>query len=350
MADPRSYVLYEPPPRGFHAGRKAAEDTFRILEGCGFVRAPVCRIRFLNWFLSPLSVCLRLLRMEPGSRLAVQYPWHGRALYYMAFSFFISRVIKRRRGLSYTCIVHDVFALKCPPGKMRLRRAWERRLLSSPVFDCFIVHNQAMADFFSSRFGVPAGRMRLLGLFYYLTDFRPKVRLPQTPEVAFAGDFAGGKSAFAYKLDELGGPVRFALWGGHFRQGDVPACARYMGASGPRAMPALVSPCMFGLAWDGPSLDSCSGPLGGYLRFNSPHKASLYIAAGLPLIVWAGSALAPLAEAGGFGFAVSSLFELGQKIAALPPEGYLAMRRAAVAAAAGLSSGACLLRCIRDFP
>ena len=33
--------------------------------------------------------------------------------------------------------------------------------------------------------------------------------------------------------------------------------------------------------WDGPSPDTCAGVYGAYLRYNNPHKTSLYLAAGL---------------------------------------------------------------------
>ena len=42
----------------------------------------------------------------------------------------------------------------------------------------------------------------------------------------------------------------------------------------------------YGLAWYGSSLEGGSGALGEYLQYNAPHKMSLYIRCGLPIIVW----------------------------------------------------------------
>lgn len=66
----------------------------------------------------------------------------------------------------------------------------------------------------------------------------------------------------------------------------------------------------YGLVWDGNSGYDCTGNYGCYLRYNNPHKASLYIAAGLPIVVWSKSALAELVKEKGLGVCIDSLREL----------------------------------------
>ena len=73
----------------------------------------------------------------------------------------------------------------------------------------------------------------------------------------------------------------------------------------------------FGLVWDGDSLDTCSGEYGQYLKWNSPHKVSFYLRAGLPLIIWKEAAVAPIIEEAGAGIAINSLKELDEKLANL---------------------------------
>lgn len=46
--------------------------------------------------------------------------------------------------------------------------------------------------------------------------------------------------------------------------------------------------------WDGDSVDTCAGNTGAYLRYNNPHKTSLYLACGMPVIVWKEAAIAAL--------------------------------------------------------
>lgn len=69
----------------------------------------------------------------------------------------------------------------------------------------------------------------------------------------------------------------------------------------------------YGLLWDGPSPDTCAGPYGNYMRVNTPHRISLFLACGIPVIVWDQSAMAPLVLEHGLGFAVSSLCEIPAK-------------------------------------
>lgn len=69
----------------------------------------------------------------------------------------------------------------------------------------------------------------------------------------------------------------------------------------------------YGLLWDGPSPDTCAGPYGNYMRVNTPHRISLFLACGIPVIVWDQSAMAPLVLEHGLGFAVSSLCEISAK-------------------------------------
>lgn len=73
----------------------------------------------------------------------------------------------------------------------------------------------------------------------------------------------------------------------------------------------------WGLVWDGDSITTCDGVLGDYLRYNLPHKLSLYIAAGLPVIVWSQSAVADWVKENHLGLVVDSLEELPERIAAV---------------------------------
>ena len=66
----------------------------------------------------------------------------------------------------------------------------------------------------------------------------------------------------------------------------------------------------FGLVWDGDSLDGCRGQSGQYLRYNNPHKLSLYLSSGLPVVIWTGAAEAGFVREHGVGLCVDSLNDL----------------------------------------
>lgn len=42
--------------------------------------------------------------------------------------------------------------------------------------------------------------------------------------------------------------------------------------------------------WDGDGINGCSGNTGEYLRYNNPHKLSLYMVSGLPVVIWSKAA------------------------------------------------------------
>ncbi|MEI3535629.1 MAG: hypothetical protein V8R16_02480, partial [Bacilli bacterium] len=53
---------------------------------------------------------------------------------------------------------------------------------------------------------------------------------------------------------------------------------------------------------------------GKYLKYNNPHKLSLYLAAGLPVIVWSKSAIAKFVIDNNVGICVNNLNEINDKI------------------------------------
>ena len=104
----------------------------------------------------------------------------------------------------------------------------------------------------------------------------------------------------------------------------------------------------FGLVWDGTSIDTCAGNYGTYLKYNDPHKTSLYLVCGFPVVVWEKSAISRFVLARGAGIAVASLLEAGDAIAALSPKEYEAMCKNAAAVSAELRSGSYLKRAVAE--
>ena len=79
----------------------------------------------------------------------------------------------------------------------------------------------------------------------------------------------------------------------------------------------------FGLIWDGDNIDSCSGNNGLYMQYNNPHKLSLYLACGLPVITWKKAAIAGFIEKNQIGFTVDSLREVDELLNCLEYDVYL---------------------------
>ena len=72
---------------------------------------------------------------------------------------------------------------------------------------------------------------------------------------------------------------------------------------------------------------------------NAPHKASLYIRAGLPLIVWAGAAIAPVVAEKGIGITVDTLEYLPERLAALSGDERASMKAAVRRLSAEMADG-----------
>lgn len=70
----------------------------------------------------------------------------------------------------------------------------------------------------------------------------------------------------------------------------------------------------FGLAWDS---DSWLGHYGSYTKYNHPHKVSLYLSHGMPVIVWKQAAVAPFIEKNHLGLTIDSLDEIDGLLANL---------------------------------
>lgn len=72
---------------------------------------------------------------------------------------------------------------------------------------------------------------------------------------------------------------------------------------------------------------TCSGIFGDYLRINNPHKTSLYLACGIPVITWNKAAIAQYVRKNRVGITVSSLDEINEKLKDVSKDEYNLMRK-----------------------
>ncbi|MDO5759777.1 MAG: hypothetical protein Q4Q06_01975 [Bacteroidota bacterium] len=94
----------------------------------------------------------------------------------------------------------------------------------------------------------------------------------------------------------------------------------YMGKFEPNEVSSIQAG--WGLVWNGTNIDNLEGMLGEYLKYNAPHKMSLYLVAGMPVITHKNCGLAHIVEEKNLGITVSSLKELDEKIASISIEEY----------------------------
>lgn len=264
--------------------------------------------------------------MPQGATIVFQWP-----LYAALHRRLLRHFARRRPDLRLVCFLTDINGLK--DGNERLLR---QELHYLEPFNTFIVHNQRMHEWLHRQ--RPDAEIAGIEFFDFLAEpcFRP--RSPE-PELCFAG--ALDKSPFLRKLERYP-ELKFHLYGpGHETVPNLRNC-QYEGTFPAPELPQRIEGS-FGLVWDGDSDQGLGGPLGEYARYISPHKLSLYVLAGLPIICHEASAAAGLVEKYGIGFSVQSLAGVAAPIRAITPEQYAEMVRNTAPLADRISTGQCLL-------
>lgn len=251
----------------------------------------------------------------------IQYPAYSAIVMNHAL-----KILRKRSSAKIVLLVHDIESLRLSADHPEFLAAEIRRFNS---VDGLIVHNQAMADWLSDH-GVTVP-MSQLQLFDYVNP-QPLITDATSSNICFAGNLRKAQFLNAVPFKQLQVDV--------FGDGLILTNSQLIdrGSKSPDELPKYLTD-RFGLIWDGNSADTCSGEYGEYLKYNSPHKASLYLSSGLPVIVWSQSALAPVVKSLGVGFAVDSLAEIEPMLNELSDSEYLDMKHAALDTAKKLRSG-----------
>ena len=309
-----------------NAGNKARNDVEEIVKREGY-QALVLSVD--NWYeMSTLKAQLHkskafgqaLAQLKQGDELLIQFPM-------LHHSFFTTHHVKKaqKKGVKVHFIIHDLEALRYAnldtvPLKHKIRvQIQESGLLGAA--DGIIAHNPIMKSVLVDK-GVEADKIVSLGIFDYLIpNFQEKTDLTKNQPIIVAGNLAQEKAGYLYSLPE---EPAYNLYGVGFNESRALANETYFGSFLPDELPAVLEGG-FGLVWDGDSAETCSGVFGEYLRYNNSHKASLYLAAGFPVVVWEESALAHFVIDKQCGLVVSSLSDLKENLDTLSEEQYKEM-------------------------
>lgn len=320
----------------FSAAGKAKIDCEETLENIGFRNLGLPRTTYTstlpNFFFTLVGTCLGLLRLKRGSILVVQYPTKK---YYDL----IVRVARRKQCQVIT-LIHDLRSHR----KQRMDIAREINSLNRN--DLIISHNARMTEWLRTH-GLTT-RVVDLEIFDYYCDSRgndTSSRAEGDPyRLVFAGVLEKRKNGFLYQLDDLGAKSYLCnLYGIGFDPADLPteSLIHYRGVFPADEIVDRIEGD-FGIVWDGISVGECAGSFGEYLKINNPHKTSMYLRAGLPVIIWDQAAMASLVTQRNVGIAVSSLAQLDRVLENLSREAFEQMRHNADAMSQELAAGAFL--------
>ncbi|MBR2669797.1 MAG: hypothetical protein IKE36_08415 [Solobacterium sp.] len=303
--------------RGNHAGTKARNDAEVILKRFG--AHPINKKQFIlqsreddsiysniknRLDLIPYFANAKFLKNE---KVFIQYPM-------LAFDWtdqYFDALAKKNRII---LLIHDLHSLR--RGDEEACRE-ELRIINKA--DTVIVHNRFMKEKMLS-LGLTVQNIFCLDIFDYLCD----EATPKGDEdaVVFAGNL--NKSDFLYRMFGANKDVRFNIYGNPDDRLNSYENVHYHGSFLPDELPSVLNG-KYGLVWDGGDIDGCSGVLGEYTRINNPHKLSLYVASGLPVIVWNEAAIAEYVDNNGIGIITDSISNL-EELIHVPDEQYTQMQ------------------------
>ena len=322
------------------AGNKAKTDNEDTLVEMGAINLGLPRTirnsKILAFFLDLIGIIRACILLQKDDVLFLQYPVKK---YFSCLCH-----VAHLKGAKTVSLIHDLGSFR----RKKLTIQKEINRLSNS--DYIIASNEKMKGWLEE-YGLqkPVGA---LGLFDYRSESKCSEEATEREQVkvVYAGALSMKKNSFLIELSKT-----LSHW-------QLLVCGNKEGLQGLQNNPQITYQGFvpseefikhidadFGLVWDGNSLDGCSGEYGQYLKWNSPHKVSFYLRAGLPLIIWKEAAVAPIIEEAGAGITIRSLEELDDKLANLTPEQKKEMKKQAVNLAQKLNKGGFLQDSFRSL-
>lgn len=297
-----NYIIQETIGKTNTAGTKAKQDIFDILSSEAFETVKIKASKSkLEKFTYKFRNAKSDVAMISGGNVFFQYPMNSTVILNSLLS-----EIKMKNHTNSVAIIHDLRSLRTAT----ISEQKEIAILNQ--FDCLIVHNSSM-----KRWLVGAGVVKpqvTLDIFDYLNPIT-EVKRHIKNRISFAGNLE--KSVF---LKKMSGDLQVQVLGPN-PANDYPENVIYEGQVDPDILGGRLDG-KYGLVWDGTSILTCDGPNGEYMKYNNPHKLSLYLSSGLPVIVWSDSAIAKFVRNEHVGIAVNSLKHIDTQIKEITDDEY----------------------------
>lgn len=287
------YYFSEENKSGVNAGSKARNDVEKILHNKNYKPLQIYLQRSSkNVVRNIINISKRLLQISPMDRVLIQYPMPG------GYNRLLPFIASLRKTI---IIIHDLDTLR------GIRSYNEVKAFRSCEY--IISHNEAMTDYLINS-GIENNRIINLDIFDYLTNGEHMKR--ESSELfCFAGNLR--KSLFIYSLPKFFYEAGINIYGDGYEQNHKIKGIKYRGSFDSEIIHKELCG-RYGIIWDGDSSETCSGLYGQYMRYNNPHKLSMYIASGIPVITWSKAAIADFVQKNNIGLTVSSLYEVGDTI------------------------------------
>lgn len=319
------YYVCEGTPNGeYNASSKARKDVEYTLNKLGFGQFYIqtkygvqtnklLKVKQLLDYRKNCKIWMKTIsKLQKNDILLIQYPLTNVMLGFV-------KVMKelQKREIKTVLLIHDLDSLRFT-GMPRIAKE-DKEIVENSTY--VIAHNKKMKEKIIDMCNIDKEKIIELEIFDYITEDEIKdIPRKKDEPVIIAGNLSKEKAEYLKDLKKVKN-TRFNLYGKGYEKDEEETNVEYKGAFLPEELLNNLEGS-FGLVWDGTSVDSCQGLYGGYLKYNNPHKVSLYLTAGLPVIVWKKSAMADFITKNKLGIIVDKLEEISKKISELTKEEY----------------------------
>jgi glycosyltransferase involved in cell wall biosynthesis len=320
----------------FNAGGKAVEDCNAILENQGYLPFTINVKLIKNKLIKSLRIfkLLKLFKLNSKDIIVIPHP-----LGLMHRYIDVICLIHAIKKFKICYLIHDLSSIRYP-SDISCQYVDSKMIKDA---DAVIVHNKIMQQYVKNK--RQDLKIACLNVFDYLGAVNTKTKR-KACTLNVAGNLSEEKAQYLYHAEKINENISINLYGANYNDKKVKSSNfRYFGKFPPEDIPKVFSEG-FGLVWDGPSIETCSGNMGNYLRYNNPHKLSLYLSAGLPVVVWEQSATKEFVLENNVGIAVNNINEFYEKYQKITDQDYQLMCHNAEKIAEKLHSGHFLRRAI----
>lgn len=314
------------------AGPKAKNDIQTILSKNGFESIEIAMDTssvLSRLYTSMVSIPKLIKSLKDSDEIVIQYPIYSKIITKSLFNSLDSYSGK------LILIIHDLETLRLNLDNVSKR---DEELFQLNNVDGLIVHTDSMRKWLLDN-GVTTP-MVVLNLFDYLNPQPIIDDLDYKKSIVYAGNLM--KSEFLSKINPSG--YQLDVFGPN-PSSNFPSAINYRGVRNPDELPKELQ-YNFGLVWDGSTPETCDGMFGEYMRFNSPHKTSLYLSSGLPVIVWKQAAIAKFIYNHKLGIVIDSLDQLSSEFNKISDNDYQQLKKNTLSYAMRLRSGRNIMEAI----
>jgi len=302
------------------AGNQAKSDVEKIMESMGFrnigLKRSSHRSKIIHFVRNLCSVAKASMLLKKGDVVFLQYP--------LKKYFTTVCRMARFRGVKVVALVHDLGSCR------RKALTAEKEVVRLNCADYVIATNPVMAERLR-QMGVKSA-IGSLDMWDNLSESEPLQEGAMKPSrdkvhIAYAGSINRRKNSFLYEMGDVVGKCVVDIYGSGFDAAQVKVPEKFIDHGFVKAEKLIGSmEGDYGLVWDGDSIDACTGDFGEYLALNTPHKISLYVRAGLPVIIWSGAAMARFVRDNRIGIVVDSIKDVDGAVSSVSAAEYAAMK------------------------